>query len=371
MSLRYPVNNFIVLVLAENINWFKKDQLNILRRNFHFCSIMENFYSSDLLAFNLILMSLFSLLTIHSFISCASLLYNYTKSKINPPEEEIENEGKRISNKNQLHFTVLLFIGSFGRTLFFILDVSNGIYKNNHNGKDIIPKSIIKFTEFIPTYFFGILFIVLLLNWCEKLYLIQLSSGSNEKVKGALTAIWRAERIYEIGVLIYLILMILDTIGCILLQIDISTQTSRYNNAYFYLKITASFLLLIYMDITGIIYLFFGLKLFLMLHRLSRIIINDTIKYHKMKVLIMTLIGGVILIIKSLIILYHVITMTSKFQEENIEKILFIVVPYHIITEIVPLGFFHLYFWKSEEPIKNDEKEEDVLMPIYYKTINL
>jgi hypothetical protein len=147
------------------------------------------------------------------------------------------------------------------------------------------------------------------------------------------------------------------------------------------------------MDITGILFIYFGVKLFLMLYRLSKVVHSSTITNHMRKVAIVTFVGGFILIIKSGVMLYHVIKLFIDRRETPIEDMLFIVVPYHVITEILPLTFFQIFLWKNnseeqeeeegeksrssrsrkssrnQEEEEQEQEEEDVLMPIYKKAI--
>ena len=305
-------------------------------------------------------------------------------------KEESKASNNNHSLRIQIYFYLFLLFGSFGRSIFFILDIINSFF--NHS---IIPKSIIKVFEFLPTYFFGILFVVLLLSWCEKYYSIQVNCGNLEQRNSAKNSLWLAERIVYFGIFLYFILMIIDIINCFILELNI------FETKLFFLilkNITISFLLL-YMDITGILFFYFGMKLFLMLNRLSKIINSTTILNHKRKVLIVTVIGGFILIFKSGIMLYHLVSMSIRGDETPIQEMLFIVFPYHLTTEIIPLAFFQIFLWKknsnnesnddneSSDDDSNDEseekkrkskkkrenqknEEEDVLMPIYNRTVD-
>jgi hypothetical protein len=180
--------------------------------------------------------------------------------------------------------------------------------------------------------------------------------------------------------------MIIDIINCFVLEF-----LGGEHIVYAILKNITTTLLLCYMDITGVLFIYFGVKLFLMLYRLSKVVHSSTITNHMRKVAIVTFVGGFILIIKSGVMLYHVIKLFIDRKETPIEDMLFIVVPYHVITEILPLTFFQIFLWKSNSEEQEEEQEqgeksrssrsrkssrnqveeeeEDVLMPIYKKAI--
>jgi hypothetical protein len=186
--------------------------------------------------------------------------------------------------------------------------------------------------------------------------------------------------------------MIIDIINCFVLEF-----LGGEHIVYAILKNITTTLLLCYMDITGILFIYYGGKLYLMLYRLSKVVHSSTITNHMRKVAIVTFIGGFILIIKSGVMLYHVIKLFIDRRETPIEDMLWIVVPYHVITEILPLTFFQIFLWRNnseeteekEEDVEvnsrnsrnsnrksnikdrnqEEEEEEDVLMPIYKKAI--
>jgi hypothetical protein len=83
------------------------------------------------------------------------------KNDISYIQEEFseKSNSQNHSTRIQIYFYLFLLFGSFGRASFFILDVLNSFYKNR--GIVIIPKSITKGFEFLPTYFFGILFVLI------------------------------------------------------------------------------------------------------------------------------------------------------------------------------------------------------------------
>eukprot|EP01080_Neovahlkampfia_damariscottae_P005996 gene5996-9994_t len=309
----------------------------------------------DMIAINIFLMSFFILLFLSSLISLGRIVLLNLEKNSNTNEEEYNSTSKstKTSNNNhsiriQIYFYLFLLFGSFGRSMFFILDIINSFYKNS-----LLPKSIIKAFEYLPTYFFGILFVVLLLSWCEKYYSIQVNSGNAEQSNGAKSSLWWGEKIVYFGIFLYFILMIIDIINLFFLElINVKILFLILKN------VTITFLLL-YMDITGILFFYFGMKLYLMLNRLSKIINSPTIVNHKRKVLIVTLVGGFILIFKSGILLYHLISMIIIDGETPIENMLFIVFPYHLTTEIIPLAFFQIFLWRNNNG-NDDEDEEEI-----------
>jgi hypothetical protein len=322
-------------------------------------------------------MCFYLLLSLSSFIALVNIIVQACNSSYQrrlstsgiepPPETSNEQNSIRI----RVLFSLFLLIGALGRSLYFILDLINGFYENSTGiAYPIFPKSVIKAVEFLPTYFFGILFTVLLLTWCEKYYFLHVNSGKDDIVESAKRSIWWAERLFEGGILLYILLMIGDVVCCLFIQINEKGLVIPY----LILKNINSTLLLIYMNITGLFFLYFGFKLFFILQRLSKLMLSDTIRQHRNKVLTITLIGGVILFVKSGIILFHVISMISRTGETPIDTMLWIVIPYHFVTEIFPLGFFQIYLWKNQEGHSNttiNNKEDDVLMPLYKKNIDL
>jgi hypothetical protein len=187
--------------------------------------------------FQMILLIGFLINAIIAVIKLTLVLYRIIKKK----------ERKKLI---QVYFFVFLFLGIFGRIIYYVMEIVTKIEK-----REVFPEFLSKIFMFVPSYPLGCIFIILLLNWCEIFFNLQKTKMTtlnvNQQTQGVEveTKHFRITKFLLGAIVFYILLIVNDTIICLIRNKN--WREEFYFTIYMFLKIVSSIFYFIFLSITG------------------------------------------------------------------------------------------------------------------------